>query len=859
MRLSPFHISFGLLAVVLVTAAWASPAALAKSPVVPMDPQVSRGVVTVEGQRYPMSYARYQGSTYVSASQLMAMMNTYGLQATTSKLSVSAAWLGQFHPTSALVLDGRTLSSVGSFTIHGSVYGNLSALAVAMRWRLNYQAATGTLRVRAVSSAIAASSQTAAAMTPSRATPFPTRQANVGSTRMWGTFQGVPITTMSVSGKTYMSLWYVLKVLRAEGYSVSFVGGMLEILQLPSIVSDGTLMSGSTATVTTLLRFNGQWYAPLSAFIEGLGFEASTDAWNDVVLHALPQPSSATVAPALRGTFSVWVQAHTGAATTSTKSTTGPVDTATFLLQDGSVSSVQVPSGGVVTQVSLPGTSAVLMGYTSTVAGWIGSGQVVNKSTAQVTLAGASLVGKISGAIQSPGASVTNGVLQIRDVATHDKYSVEIGQNGRFTAKLPYGVYEVWSIATGGQSAFVGSRFIVNSPSSSLGDLPWPHIPIRGMVSAQHCVVLAQNADVPEITLVNIARMFERVYHQVDQQLGLKATLPVTIQVFGSGAEFTQHFSDESYDASSSSIYGQDTQAVTEGPQWIAIDAQGLSFDEGINVLAHELTHAILASSFASLPTWLNEGLAWHEGLTAELGGSPLSLLSQGLWWSLWRSPIQAAASNQLQPLLSAPATSTRYNVEAQDNYAVEQLIRAHGFAKLLTFLHGIPRYGESNAFQKVYQQPESQFATNVDSSIESDATLSAPSLEVSVRTVAGVPSELFVSDPAGTTFVYSGVNANTTYAFSLNSSGQVVTPTGLALVTTSQSQADGNWDIGSQVGQMQSFFSIHSEFGRGYLDTTDTFPANSDKPITSLAAGLPVDMELIAVGFTSQQPSAAN
>ena len=348
--------------------------------------------------------------------------------------------------------------------------------------------------------------------------------------------------------------------------------------------------------------------------------------------------------------------------------------------------------------------------------------------------------------------------------------------------------------------------------------------------------------------------MLNRIYSEDEQRLNLPAKLPVRLEVFGSDAEFTQHFLDESYAASVSSTYGSDAEAVTEGPQSMAINVESLSLDGAINVLAHEFTHALIATSFSDVPTWVNEGLAWHDGLAAELGDSSLSLLQQSLLWNLWSSPVEAAREGLLQPLLTASSVATTYNVEAQDNYAVEQLIQADGVSGVEKFLREIPSMGEAKAFQSVFGESESTFATKVNQALKAYASAPPISLQVKIKVLPGASSELFVSNPQGVTYVFTGATVGNTYTFNVGVGGSVQTPSGLTLTATVQSQSDGHWDIGSQIYPDQAFFSFKDDYGLGYLVTLDAFVGDSVTATPLLSNVTPLGLELVSLKTGSVQ-----
>ena len=192
---------------------------------------------------------------------------------------------------------------------------------------------------------------------------------------------------------------------------------------------------------------------------------------------------------------------------------------------------------------------------------------------------------------------------------------------------------------------------------------------------------------------------------QIERALGMKFQAPVSIQLFTTKA---------SYDAALVAM------GVTGAQAGVMVDRTGgieagssvylpLFNDPGryalANVLTHELTHVLFYQNSLSniLPTWMNEGTAWYEGLTAQRAQSPAAadaLLELGL-----RGVAAAQASAAELPLQSSEAQLLRapYDVEIQDFEAVALLVRWDGLAHYAAFLRQAARLGVDGAFRHAY------------------------------------------------------------------------------------------------------------------------------------------------------------
>ena len=136
------------------------------------------------------------------------------------------------------------------------------------------------------------------------------------------------------------------------------------------------------------------------------------------------------------------------------------------------------------------------------------------------------------------------------------------------------------------------------------------------------------------------------------------------------------------------------------------------------NTLTHELTHVTLNQEElgAELPTWLNEGFAWYNGLQAERAISPVS--EQQLFNLLMNGVVSARNDGKLLPLTAGEDVilhhNAQYNLEFFDYLAVNHLISTYGIRKFQGFLDNIHGEGLNNSFLHAFgisiQMYESHF-----------------------------------------------------------------------------------------------------------------------------------------------------
>lgn len=136
-------------------------------------------------------------------------------------------------------------------------------------------------------------------------------------------------------------------------------------------------------------------------------------------------------------------------------------------------------------------------------------------------------------------------------------------------------------------------------------------------------------------------------------------------------------------------------------PQYALQDKSQLA-----NVLTHELTHVFFnqAGNGEKLPTWINEGTAWYNGLAAQEKVSPAETKAEIL---AERADVKnAAQTGHLLPLSASEQDILKasYNVEFEDFMATESLIQRYGIGQFKTFLNLTTRQNVNQSFNTVFE-----------------------------------------------------------------------------------------------------------------------------------------------------------
>lgn len=190
------------------------------------------------------------------------------------------------------------------------------------------------------------------------------------------------------------------------------------------------------------------------------------------------------------------------------------------------------------------------------------------------------------------------------------------------------------------------------------------------------------------------------------QYINALPTSAVNIVLFSSEKSYGDALLKAGASESSIPAYTQKTGGITVGSEiWVPLyNLSDLS--ELSNVLTHELTHVTFNQMGIGdkLPTWINEGAAWRDGLLAQQKYNSFATMEEMV--SQQMSVLQAAGSSQLLPLTASEddIINASYNVEYEDFMAIEALVKQYGADQFLAFLSSTSQKDVAQAFQDTYK-----------------------------------------------------------------------------------------------------------------------------------------------------------
>jgi hypothetical protein len=217
------------------------------------------------------------------------------------------------------------------------------------------------------------------------------------------------------------------------------------------------------------------------------------------------------------------------------------------------------------------------------------------------------------------------------------------------------------------------------------------------------------DSKVPQAALDHIRQLVQQdgMVERIQHELGISLHAPVRLFVASDVNAYRETLRRLQFPEEQVAAIAEKSNGVTSDNEIVIVLARNP--DDGLlaNVLQHELTHVALNQYgvSAKMPSWINEGIAWHLGLQAQaLGRSALFVENQRR--ELRYSVLDALAKKEWVPLIDDPmdtlAENAAYNVEVQDYFAVESLIRYYGESTLPTYL-ALLKSGDSYPFLRAF------------------------------------------------------------------------------------------------------------------------------------------------------------
>ncbi len=628
---------------------------------------------------------------------------------------------------------------------------------------------------------------------------------------------------------TFFGVWYLQQILRQHGITANWNGQALSVSNMPKLVSNTQVQVGQTSLSTSVIQYNGHTLIPVT-LLQSLGISVSgksskvdlSTGSETLTVHGLLESAANQGVPGL------------------------------VAIQDGG-GTVQVLNAGSNGSFSgqTPSPGSTIIGVRTTSQGWIGEAIPITSTNADTLkpVANQAMV-TIHGKVQFPaGKSYSVVQISVRNVITHAHYYANVAAGGTFSLTVPVGAYEAFALMTQSDAVFILQPFLA-SPSNTSITVKAPALAATKQVTSAHAIVETSDSSVTPAELQSVDNIFEHVYQETVSSEGIVPTQKMDIHLYGSMNSYQQHYLNEGYSKSESQQIAELSVASEEGQNTINILMPTFVTIDGLNILAHEFTHALTAEVSQKIPSWANEGGAWTQGINAEVDHSPSSMLKQGIQWNEWVDIVAHQQNHTLLPLGGASTLSGNYNIEAQDYFAVTQLVNKFGWSKFMQYVRSIDH--DPNAFADTFGESFSTFSQQVTGVLAKDAARSPGTFTVTLRTLPNGPQTIYFINSSGQKFLVNGLEGNQTYTFSCNADGTVTAPIGLTVtsVTDVPVAVQGDWFIGSggDSTQNRQEFDIANEFGLPFVDQVILYGKNGNVEHVYPATAIPNGIQLVSI-----------
>jgi hypothetical protein len=221
--------------------------------------------------------------------------------------------------------------------------------------------------------------------------------------------------------------------------------------------------------------------------------------------------------------------------------------------------------------------------------------------------------------------------------------------------------------------------------------------------------VLTVGTDVSAQDVNRVKRIIQEnhVLTTITQDVGMHLFHPVQLYLAKTKDDYQSALSQQGMSVAEAKRFSHDTGGFTIGSVVIIPLYQNATEADLTNTIAHELTHAVLNENVQNVPSWMNEGMAVHDGMQMQ------SLVEDAVSYDgfakrMAESVLDAVRRKELLPLVSDETSvlsgRADYDIELQDWLAVSYLIQKFGIGAIHKYFSNVkqgelPNIAFANAF----------------------------------------------------------------------------------------------------------------------------------------------------------------
>jgi len=216
------------------------------------------------------------------------------------------------------------------------------------------------------------------------------------------------------------------------------------------------------------------------------------------------------------------------------------------------------------------------------------------------------------------------------------------------------------------------------------------------------------------------------IVQTVSKSLQMNLYQPVYVYLAENSSDYQHKLAELGFSRQDAKQLTADTGGYTQGSTIVIPLYQNTADYDLANTLAHELTHAFLNINVGEVPSWINEGIAVHDGMMVQRQVDN-SVAYEGFAKRMAESILDAVRSNKLVPLTDDEnkvlAGDTPYDLELQDWLAVNDLLAQSGPNALRDFFFRL-KLAEpvSKAFSRSFHQSFTTYNTSFTNLLRSAA-----------------------------------------------------------------------------------------------------------------------------------------
>lgn len=285
--------------------------------------------------------------------------------------------------------------------------------------------------------------------------------------------------------------------------------------------------------------------------------------------------------------------------------------------------------------------------------------------------------------------------------------------------------------------------------SNNIGFNPNPTTSVSN--AAPGVTVESVSSDLPQSKLSEVTQLIRKyqILQTVASTLNMSSQQTVHIYLAQTNADYQKKLATLGLSVSDASRLSKDTGGFTQGDVILIPMTQNKTLPDLVNTLGHEITHVFLNHYVTDVPSWINEGLAVHDGMKVQ-SEAENSVEFQGYAKRMAESVLAATSAGNLIPLTGNEQQvlqgNQSYDLELQDWLAVNWIIQNYGWTEVHNYLHLLKAGVNPNrAFNDAFGIQESDFNANFTELLKTAAASQDTGVDLQFSIPAGFHGSLQV------------------------------------------------------------------------------------------------------------------